>query len=305
MTTIVTLTLNPALDLGTAVDRVVAEDKLRCEEPTRHPGGGGINVARAATRLGTGSRAVFPAGGPTGDALCQQVEDEGVTVERIDTGAETRQNVSVTETTTDRQFRFVLPGAPLRGDELDRCLGAVEDAASPDGLVVASGSIPPGVDEDVYARLIGACPDVRVVVDTSGPALRHAIDAGAWLVKPNLRELAELVGKELDGDPEVIQAARSLLGGGTQAVVVSLGAGGAMLVTSDDEHHVRSPTVPVRSRVGAGDSSVAGIVVGVLRGDDLHTAVRYGVAAGAAAVMTEGSELCRRDDVDRLFAELA
>ena len=299
MPRLVTLTLNPAVDLATKVGRVVAEDKLRCERPSQDPGGGGINVARAAIRLGAEALAVFPAGGPTGHLLVDAVRREDVPVEVVESSEPTRQNVSVTETSTDRQFRFVMPGAPLTEAELSACHDRVAEAGA--DLIVASGSLPPGTDDETYARLVRDCDGTRVIVDTSGPPLRAAVDAGAWLVKPNLRELADLVGRDLEDDADVEAAARELLGGGTQAVVVSMGAGGALLVTEDDRYQVRSPTVPIRSRVGAGDSSVAGIGTAVLRGYDLRDAVRHGVAAGAAAVMTEGSDLCRAEDVERLL----
>jgi 6-phosphofructokinase 2 len=162
------------------------------------------------------------------------------------------------------------------------------------------------VPGDAWARLVRSCAarDTRTIVDTSGDALRAAAEAGAWLLKPNLGELAQLTGRELEDDSQISSAAQALLGDGTEVVVVSMGAGGVMLVTADGTDHIRSPTVPIRSRVGAGDSTVAGIAAAVLRGEDLPTAVRWGVAAGAAAVMTEGSELCRAEDTERLFAEL-
>jgi len=299
---VVTLTLNPALDLSTRVGQVVAEDKLRCEAPLRDPGGGGINVARAVVRLGGQALAVFPLGGATGDLLVDAVRSQDVDVEVVRTRADTRENVSVTETSSGRQFRFVMPGAALAGDETASCLRAVTEAQA--DLIVTSGSLPPGPSDDTYAELIRMCAGRRVLVDTSGPALRAAVDAGAWLVKPNLRELGDLVGRDLEDDEAISAAARELLGGGTEVVVVSMGAGGVWLVSADRTEHVRSPTVPIRSRVGAGDSTVAGIAVALLRGEDLPTAVRRGVAAGAAAVMTEGSELCRAEDAERLYAQL-
>jgi 6-phosphofructokinase 2 len=162
------------------------------------------------------------------------------------------------------------------------------------------------VPEDTWGRLVRQCSDagIRTIVDSSGAALRAAVEAGVWLIKPNLRELAQLVDRDLRDDSQIRAAAEELIGGGTEVVVVSMGAAGVMLVDTDGADHVRSPTVPIRSRVGAGDSTVAGLAASILRGDDLTTAVRWGVAAGAAAVMTEGSELCQLDDTERLFAEL-
>lgn len=304
MAGIVTLTLNPSVDLAVSTERVTPEDKLRCSVPQRDPGGGGVNVARAAGRLGADVRAVLPTGGPAGEQLRQLLAREDLPVTTIDIAGETRESWTVDETSSDDQYRFVLPGPSLSEEELAACLAAVDEHGGT--VVVGSGSLPPGVADDTWARLVRSCADAgaRTIVDTSGAPLRGAVEAGVWLIKPNLRELAALVGRDLEDDAAVRAAAEELLDGGTEAVVVSMGAAGAMLVTDAGATHVRSPTVPIRSRVGAGDSTVAGIASSLLRGDDLATAVRWGVAAGAAAVLTEGSELCRREDTERLFAEL-
>ncbi|MBW3619588.1 MAG: 1-phosphofructokinase family hexose kinase [Actinobacteria bacterium] len=305
MAGIVTLTLNPTVDLAVSTARVTPEDKLRCSAPRRDPGGGGVNVARAASRLGADALAVLPTGGPSGELLRQLLAGEDLPVGAVGIAGETRESWTVDETSSEDQYRFVLPGPSLSDDELAACLAAVDEHA--ETLVVGSGSLPPDVGDDTWARLVRSCADagVRTIVDTSGMPLRAAVDAGVWLIKPNLRELGDLVERELSDDSQVRAAAEELLGAGTEAVVVSMGAGGAMLVTAERVEHVRSPTVPIRSRVGAGDSTVAGIASSLLRGEDLVTAVRWGVAAGAAAVMTEGSELCRRADTERLFRELS
>jgi 6-phosphofructokinase 2 len=184
-------------------------------------------------------------------------------------------------------------------DELTR----LEPAAA---LVVGSGSLPPGVDEGFYADLAtrAAQGGARFILDTHGTPLRRALDTGhVYLIKPNLRELGSLLGRELEYDADIARAARTIVReGACQVVFVSLGAGGALVVTAERADHVRAPTVPVKSRIGAGDSTVAGIAVALTRGEPIDRAARLGVAAGAAAVMTSGSELCRQADVERLFA---
>jgi 6-phosphofructokinase 2 len=151
------------------------------------------------------------------------------------------------------------------------------------------------------ARALGARP----ILDTSGAALREARTAGWYLLKPNLRELQQLAGRALETDPERIEAARGFIDQGwCKGVVLSMGAAGALLVTAEKALHVRSPTVPIESRVGAGDSMVGGLVLALSRGRPLPDAVRFGVAAGAAAVMTPGTELCRRADTERLYEQM-
>jgi 6-phosphofructokinase 2 len=304
---IVTLTMNPAIDLNTQVRQVVPEKKLRCEPPRREPGGGGINVSRAIRRLGGDSMAVYLAGGPTGEILERLLEEEGVRQRQGSVREWTRENLLVLEETSGQQFRFGMPGPEVSEEEWKYCLNELERLDPVPEYIVASGSLAPGMPEDFYGRVAQAAADrgTRVVVDTSGEALRSVAGAGVFLLKPNLGELRELVGKDLVDEAEQIAAAQKLIADGCcHVVVISLGAGGALAVTADRGERVRTPTVPIRSKVGAGDSMVAGIVLGLARGMETMDAVRLGVAAGAAAVMTEGTELCRRDDTERLFAEL-
>lgn len=320
MAGIVTLTVNPTVDVTTSVDRVTPDRKLRCAPPQREPGGGGLNVARAVCRLGGAAAAVWLRGGPTGDLLAGLLDDEGVDHAAVPVSGHTRQSLHVHEVGPEggrvgdreagraddggRQFRFVLPGPPVTAEEAERTVAAVVERAP--ALLVLSGSLPRGLAADFYARVARAVPEgTRVIVDGSGAALREAVAAGVYLVKPNLRELGQLVGEDLPDDAAIERAARRLVREDRVGIVlVSLGAGGAVVVTGDGCERLRTPTVPVRSKVGAGDSMVAGVTLALARGEPVGRAVRFGIAAGAAAVMTEGSELCRRDDTERLFAEM-
>lgn len=308
MQTIATLTLNPALDLNTSADRVVADVKIRCDGPVYEPGGGGLNVARVIGRLGGECSAVFASGGHIGRRLGELLADEAVHVRAVPIRETTRLSVTVSEQRTDQQFRFLMPGPRLAEDEWRRCLDELTAFDPAPDFVVASGSLPPGVPAQVYGELAARLRDTptRLVVDTSGEALRAAARAGVFLLKPNVGELRALVGQDLSTEAELEGAARSLVQrGSAENLVVSLGAAGAFVMTGDlTGDYVRSPTVPIRSRVGAGDSMVAGLVLALARGSSVHDAVRYGVAAGAAAVMTPGSQLCRRDDTERLYADL-
>jgi 6-phosphofructokinase 2 len=302
MQSITTVTMNPAVDVSTRVDRVSAEDKLRCEPPRRDPGGGGINVARVVRRLGGEARAVYAAGGSSGALLGTLLEAEDVPSDPVDVDGFTRENLFVSEEASGRQYRFLMPGAEL-GEAARERLVARALAGDPDYLV-ASGSLPPGVPTDFYAWLARAASDrgVRLILDSSGDALREGIEPGVFLLKPNLRELGHLAGREVKEDPEQETAALELVEDGrAEHVVVSLGRAGALLANADGTDRIAAPTVPIRSKVGAGDSAVGGIVHGLARGHDVATAARLGVAAGAATVMTPGTELCRAEDVERLF----
>jgi len=307
MSSIVTLTLNPAVDKNTHIDRVVAEDKLRCKAPSREPGGGGINVSRVVDRLGESSTTFYTSGGLTGKTLESLLDDEKLAHTPLPVGDWTRENLIVYETSTDRQFRFGMPGPELTAAEVEACLDALRDARPTPDYLVASGSLPPGAPEDTYAAVaeVAHALGARPILDTSGAALWAAMDAGWYLLKPNLRELEQLAGDDLDTETQRIDAARAFIERGwCEVVVLSMGASGALLITPDRAKHVRSPTVPIASRVGAGDSMVGGLAVALARGLELDAAVRFGVAAGAAAVTTPGTELCRRADTERLFDQM-
>jgi len=305
MNQILTLTVNPALDESAEVENVAPEIKLRCDQPRREPGGGGINVARALRKLGGEALALYTCGGMTGEALGRLLAREGIPCQPVPVAEETRRSFTVFERGTSLQYRFNLPGPALSGEEWKACLERARQLAPRNGYLVASGSLPPGVPEDYYAQVVRAGQEAgaRVVVDTSGAPLHAALAARPFLAKPNFRELCRLLGAEDEGALDVETAARDVVRQtGVEVLVVSLGAAGVLLATADRCVRIPSPTVPIQSKVGAGDSTVAGIVLGLVRGLPLDDAVRFGVAAGAAAVMTPGSELCRREDAERLYA---
>lgn len=305
MAEIVTITPNPAIDLSTSIDRMVPMRKLRCTAQRRDPGGGGVNVARVVKRFGGDVEAIFPAGGFTGQLLRQLVANENIPTRAIEVQAETREDFSVTELSTTQQFRFVLPGMPLRESEWRGCLDALAATQPRPKFIVGSGSLPPGVPNDFYAqagsiaRKLGA----KFIIDTSGAPLVTALEHGVYLIKPNLREMRDLAGVELVNQDDWIIAAREYINAGkVEVVALSLGHLGALLVTRDQA--LRSPALPIKpiSAVGAGDSFLGAMVFSLAKGDSLAEAFRLAVAAGSAALIHEGTELCQPADVYRLLA---
>jgi len=306
MQTVVTLTLNPALDVATRIHSVAPEIKLRCAAPGFHPGGGGINVSRAITFLGGESSAVYAAGGHTGIMLTQLLTDEGIDNHPVEIAGITRENVVVYEESTGLQYRFTMPGPALSADEWIACLESLFNLNP--AYIVASGSLPQGVPLEIYGEITRYAREygIRVILDTAGDALNQAIGKGLYLLKPNLRELELFAGEALPGESQIRAAGQRLIAEGlAQVLVVSLGAAGAALITSADCLFLRAPIVPIQSKVGAGDSMVGGIVLGLARGFELIDAARLGVAAGSAAVMTAGTQLCRGEDAWRLYDEIS
>jgi 6-phosphofructokinase 2 len=218
----------------------------------------------------------------------------------------TRENFIVYEDTSQRQYRFGMPGPQLTQRDLARWLEAIDTLDPPPDYLVVSGSLPPGVPSDLYATMRATLPDAcRFIVDSRGAALRAVVETGVYLIKPNLRELEALVDEPSQNDVALRQRARAIIAnGGAEIVVVSLGSAGALLVTAEQTEHLRSPTVPIRSKVGAGDSMLAGIVHSLAAGRSVQESATYGVAAGAAAVMTPGTELCRPNDVETLHGQM-
>jgi 6-phosphofructokinase 2 len=304
---ICTLTMNPAIDKNMRVGEVHPDRKLRCDHIRIDAGGGGINVSRAIRELGGGSTAIYPAGGYTGGLLQNLLEHEAVDQEIIDVEGFTRESVTVSEMSTDRQYRFVTPGPSLAEGEWTSCLEALSAVTPTPRFVVASGSLPPGVPEDFYAMASRVAQDLhaRMIVDTSGAALQSVAKEGAFLFKPNRRELKALIG-EYENEEERDRAIIELIEAGrADYVVVSLSAEGALLASAEGVEHLPTPQVETRSRIGAGDSMTAGIVLYLAQGKPVRAAACFGLAAGSSAVTTPGTELCKRRTTENLFAQMS
>lgn len=301
---VLTVTLNPAIDVSTSVEQLIPDRKLRAPGWSREAGGGGVNVSRVLRRLDVPSRAFVVIGGATGAELSALMRAEGLDVVEFVGRSATRESFAITEDSTDRQFRISVPGPPLEEPaELARCIA---QAGAGCGVVVLSGSLPPGAPSDVLVGIIDAFgPATTTIVDTTGPALASVVGHHASFIKPSQRELAALVGWRPRTSADIERAAHEVLDRGrVGAVVASCGPSGALLAARDrDPTWFRPPPVRPVSTIGAGDSMVAGIAASLARGGDMSDAVRVGVAAGTAAVLTPGTQLCEPTDVAR-FVDL-
>ncbi|WP_312570932.1 1-phosphofructokinase family hexose kinase [Stutzerimonas balearica] len=305
MTRIATLTLNPAMDLAVRTPRVVATEKLRCSAPRHDPGGGGINVARVVSTLGGDALAVYPAGGPFGEMLRRALDAIGLAHLPVAISGDTRESFTVDEQASGLQYRFVLPGPRLSEQERLGCLAALRGLHPAPAYLVVSGSFTPGIEPSFFDELLALAGQVgaRLVVDLSGEPLAYAARrGGAYLIKPSLNELASLIGRMPESEREQEGALRELIAAGAaEVIVLSLGAAGALYASGDRLERIAVPSVPMVSAVGAGDSMLGAVVLALAQGRELGDAVRYGVAAGAATVMRPGTQLCLREDVERLF----
>lgn len=301
MPKIVTLTFNPVIDKTTTVNGVAPEKKLRCSQPEFGPGGGGINVTRALRNLGADSIAIYPVGGYSGQFLNDLMKQHDLKFRTVETANYTRENFIVFDNATGMQYRFGMPGSEIEEGEWNALLDEVRKTEA--DFIVASGSLLPGMPADIVAQVAQIAKDkgAKLILDTSGEALQKAVEVGVYLLKPNLGELSSLVGEEEVDDNTVDEIGKEIIRRGQcEVLVVSMGAKGAKLMTRDEIIYVPSPVVRFVSTLGAGDCMVAGMVLALSRNKTLKEVLQYGIACGTAATLTHGSELCRKEDVERL-----
>jgi 1-phosphofructokinase len=307
---IVTLTANPSLDRTVPLDHPLTRGEVhRAGAVTVESGGKGINVSRVVHYAGHPVRAVLPA--DPGDPFLRGLDQLGLPYRTVPLSGLVRTNLTLTEpdgTTT----KINEPGPTPTPEAIEALAQLLVRESERADWVVLSGSLPPGIPAEWYAQLVRMLRPlgVRIAVDTSdAPLLALAAafpDAAPDLIKPNSEELAQLTGADAEtleaaaaaGDPSVsVAAARSLVSRGVGAVLVTLGAAGAVLVSAEGAWYASPPPILVRSTVGAGDSAVAGYVLaetrGLLPADRLRLAVAYGSAAASLA----GTQLPRPEQI--------
>ncbi len=293
---ILTVTLNPALDLSSATAELLAEIKLRCESPKVEPGGGGINVSRGIARMGGQSTAMVALGGLTGQRIATLLAEAGIATLPLPIAGETRESFSIHDRTSGAQYRFVLPGPAWSADEIEAALTLIAAGAADRGYVVLSGSNPPGVAPDfvqqLAARLQGS--GAQLIVDTSGPALAclAAGDCGpVAFLRMDSEEAEGLAGGPLPTRADTADFARTLVRkGAAKSVLIARGRDGNIIATADEAWHAEAERVEIVSKIGAGDSFVAGFTLGLAQGLPLPEALGLAAAAATATVQMPGSE---------------
>lgn len=294
---IVTLTSNPSLDLTYELDFLSRGEVQRASGMSVEAGGKGINVSRNLVANGAASRAVAPVGGPSGEQFLSLLEGSRVDLVKVPVDGAVRMNVSLVEE-EGVGTKINAAGSRLSETELDRLIDATAEAARGATWLAVCGSLPPGAPNNLYARAIAGAraAGCRVAIDSSGPPLEAALKESPDLVKPNLEELSELVGRSLVTFGEVLEAAAEIHGRGVENVLVSLGADGAVLVDEQGALHADTPSFTPRSTVGAGDSLLAGFLFAA---EDRRERLTEAVAWGAAAAQLLGSQGPKPEDLDR------
>jgi 6-phosphofructokinase 2 len=303
---IITVTCNPCVDKSFSVRGLRPEAKMRAKDVRYDPGGGGVNVSRVIKRFGCETTALGFAGGHTGAALRDLLDHEGVSYDMVAVKEPTRINITILDEEDGAQYVFSLPGAHVDNTEWHELVNKIHSIEPKPSYIVLSGSLPPGLNNEAYGELAkhANARGITVFVDTSGEPLHKTFEHMPALVKPNRRELGLLVGKELTGLEDVLAASRDVLAMGPKAVVVSLGDQGALAVNEHGAWQAKAPSVKTVSKVGAGDSMMAALVRSLSIGNELKDALKLGVAAGSAATISPGTELCRMKDIDCLFPKV-
>jgi 6-phosphofructokinase 2 len=308
MKTIVTLTMNPSIDIACSVEQVIPEIKLRCSNPVYDPGGGGINVARAIHRLGGNALAIFPLDENIGLFFEELLGQDDIDHQTIPIPQNIRESITILETSTALQYRFGMPGPTLEEEDWRRCFELLGRLTPKPTYLVMSGSLPPGVPPNFYAqvvRLFKSFP-TQVLLDTSGGALELALETkGLFLIKPNTTELEQLAHHKLPTESQQVDFAKELIRRGTTYhVLLSLAEKGAILITPEKIVEIHIPKIQAVSKVGAGDSLLGGLVLALAKGWPLEQAAQYGVAAGTASVLSPGTGLCNLEDTEKLYQEI-
>lgn len=305
MPIVTTVTLNPALDEAVSLERFNLGGKNRSALDALDPGGKGVNASRVIARMGRDTIALGFAGGVTGTLLREKLDAEGIVHAFDDVEELTRLNVMIYERAGGRRTRLYLPGPHVDPARINALKTRLDETPS-GGWVVFGGSVPPGLPPEIYRDLLAwmSARGVHCIVDTSGEALAKSLEAKPALVKPNVEEAADVLGRSLRTDEDLFDAAAELRRRGAQRVVISAGADGAVGLGPDGCWKAVPPRVEPRSTVGSGDSMVAGLAIALSEGGSLRDGLLLGTAAGAATAMVTGTKLCRRADVEMLLARV-
>lgn len=298
-----TITINPSIDKHITIAKLIKDDAIRAKSMHRDPGGKGINVSRVVKELGGETKAFGIVGGCAGYMIRDLLDRDKIDFDLIEIVGETRINVIITDLSDRTQTRISNLGPNVNLTNIDSLISLLDNVKIRPSFWVLGGSLSPGAPKDTYKKLIEYLREKgeKCILDADGEALELGIKASPFLIKPNEYELERLIGRRIENDDEVLKAIIELCNSGIEIVVASLGKRGVIVSTKNEAFKLESPKVEVRSKVGAGDSFIGGMLVMLEKGCDLKEAARYGVAAGTAAVITEGTRLCLREDVERLF----
>jgi 6-phosphofructokinase 2 len=303
---IYTITLNPALDRTMEVDGLVVDDANRILREERYAGGKGIDCSRVIEELGGKSTALGFIGGYDGLELEGRLINEGVLCDFTRIGGETRTNIILSNRRAKTQILLNAAGPRITPAEIGLFFQRIRSLGRDAEFVIISGSVPPGVNHNIYAQIITTLKGkgIRVALDADGELLRHGYKAQPWVIKPNIHEFQRLTGVKSTEIGGLLTKARQFVEEGIEICLVSMGAKGLLGVTKDEAYVAIPPQVQVVSQVGAGDSTLAGFIYALTKKKSFRESLILASAAGTAAVMTAGTALCKKRDVERIKKDI-
>ncbi|MCA9395590.1 MAG: 1-phosphofructokinase family hexose kinase [Candidatus Omnitrophica bacterium] len=308
MSQILTVTLNPALDVHSHIQCLAPGEKMRTTSSCFLPGGGGVNVSRAIQSLNGKSRCFYLKGGPVGSYLELLMDDIGLEQHYVPIQDNNRHHFNVLDESTGQHYRFGMPGPCVSPDEMTATLNYFHNLQDVYGsIAVLSGSIPSGLPHDFYARItrILKAKNMKVVVDAKGSALKAAVREGAYLFKMNLDEFSQLADFDPEDISSIIRAGKNFVRQhDVQKVILSMSDKGAIGICGDESMFIRVPETIGHHVVGSGDSMVAGIVMNLGCQMSTQDGLMYGVAAGTSCALSPMDELCRRDRTEEFFKSI-
>jgi 1-phosphofructokinase family hexose kinase len=303
---IYTVTLNPAVDRELSVPAMEFDSVLRASESRVDFGGKGFNVSRLLKGMGAPSTAVGFLGGRAGELLQDGLQSLGIGTDFVWVPGETRTNVSIVTHSHDHYIKVNEKGPLVDLAKQEELLAKIDSLASPGDWWVLAGSLPPGVPDDFYARIVSVLNkhDAQAILDTSGESLRFGCVEKPFLVKPNAEEARALTGLPMRTPSEIAAASAEICRMGAQNVIVSMGKAGALLHASEGTWLTHTPKIKEKNPIGAGDSMVGGLVWALTQGITLKEALGWGVASGAATASLPGTEVGTRPLIEELFAQV-
>lgn len=303
---IITVTLNPAIDQTIQLERLTLGDTNRVRDSRIDPGGKGINIARVLRELGRESLAAGLAPGSLGRFIEHSLLEQGILCDFVHTRGQTRTNLTLMDESEHETTVLSYRGPVTDPRHITTLYTRLRRYLSPGDWLVVAGSIPPPIEAQEYARLIefGRERGAHTVLDADADALAAGLTGQPEVVKSNHHEAERLLGRTLESEDDVLWAACEMRKLGAGTAIVTNSARGAVAVTDEGAWWSTPPAMVVVSAVGAGDALLAGLLFKLADGEPIEAALSYGTAAGSAACLTPGTQLCHRADVDRLLSQV-
>jgi 1-phosphofructokinase len=299
---VATITLNPALDITLTIGNFTAGAVNRVETVRSKPGGKGVNVAAALADYGISVAATGLLGNENCEVFEQFFKHKSIANYFSIISGQTRSGIKILDPISLQTTDINFPGPQVDLSVANNLQEKIK-LLNADWFVLA-GSLPPGLEATTYRDIIRQLKsrNCHVILDSSGPALRHAIEAAPDVIKPNIAELEELVGYQLTNDETIISAAKSLLKQGIRQVIISMGDRGAYFISAEETFLALPPQIEIRSTVGAGDAMVAGLVAGHLTGLSVHDQARLATAFSLDILTHDGAGLSSKESVKKFYS---